>query len=33
MKATPDGAWAQFKWLLSRVYPKCNEQIELALER
>ncbi len=33
MKATPDGEWAQFKRMLTRVYPKCSEQIELALEK
>ncbi len=33
MKATPNGGWAQFKRMLTRVYPKCSEQIELALER
>ncbi len=33
MKATPDDAWAKFKRMLSRVYPKCSEQIELALEK
>ncbi len=32
MKATPDREWVQFKRMLTRVYPKCSEQIELALE-
>lgn len=32
MKATPDGEWSQFKRMLSRVYPRCNEQIEMALD-
>ncbi len=30
-KVRTDGEWAQFKRMLSRVHPKCNEQIELAL--
>ena len=33
MKGTPDGEWAQFKRMLTRVYPKCSEQIEMALEK
>ena len=31
MKATPDGQWVQFRRTLTKVYPKCNEQIEMAL--
>ncbi len=33
MTATPDNEWAKFKRMLTRVYPKCSEQIELALEK
>ena len=31
MKATPDGGWVQFKRMLTRVYPRCKEQLEMAL--
>jgi len=32
MKATPDGEWALFKRMLTRVYPRSKEQLEMLLE-
>lgn len=31
MKASPDNGWGQFKRTMNRVYPKCDETIEMAL--
>ena len=29
MRATPSGEWSLFKRLLSRSFPKCDEQVEM----